>query len=192
MQKQPILFESLVSQLQHVAFFGVLQHVVKWSPSQRGVLPSRYDECMPNVCPYPCIYTLPSGRIRTMNAQWTHKQRKAFARQPCIPCKSQECFAISLRQSCEITRLPHGCLAAAVRILRFSFPRIKLRISHDPQGCRTSVALLPCDVYDIIGPVWIFEKIVCDLSTARSTCQIVRQNGRTINVKQALPTRKSF
>ena len=68
-------------------------------------------------------------------------------------------FAAALWQSCEITRLPHGCLAAAVRILRFSFPTIKLRTSHDPQGSRTSVAQLPCDVYDIIGPVWIFEKL---------------------------------
>ena len=70
-----------------------------------------------------------------------------------------------LRQSCKCKRLPHVCLAAAMQLLSFSFPTVKL-----PTSCsHTSIAWLPFNFYDLIGPVWIFAKVsVYDLSMAIS------------------------
>ena len=121
---------------------------------------------MMNVCLMfaPILAFIPSPRVDFV--RWTHDERTINVR----PSHDSLAYLASrknvLRFLCgslaavlRITRLPHGCLAAAVRILRFSFPTIKLRTSHDLQGSRTRVALLPCDVYDKIGPVWIFAKL---------------------------------
>ena len=90
-------------------------------------------------------------------------------------------FVISSQQSCGFARLPHDCLAAAVQTLLLSFATVQLQIPYDPRDRRASIALLLCNVYDLIGPVWTFVKLsaICLRHSAR-------QNERTIDVKRAV------
>ena len=88
-------------------------------------------------------------------------------------------FSAVLRQSCGFTRLSHDCLVAAVQTLRLSFPTVQVQIPYDPRDRRASIALLSCNVYDLIGPVWTFAKLsaICPWHSAPAK-SYVKTNAR--------------
>ena len=113
---------------------------------------------MSDVCPSPCIYTpfgYKSYDERTDNVRHSHSNLAYLASLKNV-C---DFFSAVLRQSCGFPRLSHDCLAAAVQKLRLSFPTVQLQIPYDPRDRLTSIVLLPCNVYDLIGPVWTFAKL---------------------------------
>ena len=113
---------------------------------------------MTNVCPYHCIYTpfgYKSYDERTDNLRHSHSSLAYLASLKNV-C---DFFSAVVRQSCGFARLSHDGLMAAVQTPLLSFPTVQLQVPYDPRDRRTSIVLLPCNVYDLIGPVWTFAKL---------------------------------
>ena len=89
-----------------------------------------------------------------------------------------------LRQPCVLSYIPINTAAKRTTVVRLTYAFVRQTceiVTNFPANIvqtadrRTTVVLLPCDVYE--------------LSTATRDCEIVRQKNRTADVKQALKIR---
>ena len=155
-----IMLLFLISQHSR-QYFNMLRKDSHFEELCFGRTKMRYDCCLFLLL----LLYFPAGRILSTNARWMHYERTMNTHTPQDIRAAALQFLRVARIFCDSVHLPcdslasvHG-LAAAVQLLEFSFPTVKLRTSCDTWDSHGSIVRLSCNVYELIGPIWIFTKV---------------------------------